>query len=194
MVEYVSDAFPEIVRLQVSVFGSNPASGRVLEKCGFRKEATLRNAVAKDGEITDEHIYTLSPQDQSIRVGAIQGTVRMLHHVQLAMPQGGEAEAEAFYSGLLGIPRVAKPTHLEARGGCWFEDANVRIHLGVEAEFRPARKAHPALMVDDLATLRTALEDAGVEVVADQPLPGFNRFYTSDPFGNRLELLQRTAP
>lgn len=112
-----------------------------------------------------------------------------LHHVQLAMPTGGEAAAEAFYAGLLGIPRVAKPAHLEARGGCWFEDENVKIHLGVEAEFRPARKAHPALLVDDLTSLRTALEDAGVEVVVDQPLPGFDRFYASDPFGNRLEFL-----
>lgn len=117
-----------------------------------------------------------------------------IHHVQLAMPAGGEAEAEAFYSGLLGIPRVAKPSHLEVRGGCWFEDGDVRIHLGVEAEFRPARKAHPALLVQDLAALRTALEDAGVEVVVDQPLPGFNRFYASDPFDNRLEFLQRAEP
>lgn len=116
--------------------------------------------------------------------------IRALHHVQLAMPAGGEAAAEAFYAGLLGIPRVAKPAHLEARGGCWFEDENVKIHLGVEAEFRPARKAHPALLVNDLAMLRTAFEDAGVEVVVDQPLPGYDRFYAADPFGNRLELLQ----
>lgn len=116
-----------------------------------------------------------------------------LHHVQLAMPAGGEAEAEEFYAGLLGIPRVAKPAHLEDRGGCWFEDENVKIHLGVESEFRPARKDHPALIVDDLEALRDLLEGAGVEVVEDQPLPGFDRFYVFDPFGNRLEFLQRTA-
>lgn len=118
--------------------------------------------------------------------------VRALHHVQLAMPAGGEAEAEAFYEGLLGISRVDKPAHLEARGGCWFENEDVKIHLGVEGEFRPARKAHPALIVNDLAALRTVLEEAEIEVVVDQPLPGFNRFYASDPFGNRLEFLQRT--
>lgn len=116
--------------------------------------------------------------------------IRELHHVLLAMPAGGEAGAEAFYSGLLGIPRVTKPEHLEVRGGCWFESGNVRIHLGVEGEFRPARKAHPALIVDDLAALGGVLEEAGVEVIVDEPLPGFDRFYASDPFGNRLEFLQ----
>lgn len=120
--------------------------------------------------------------------------IRALHHVQLAMPAGGEAEAEAFYAGLLGIPRVAKPAHLEARGGCWFEDENVKIHMGVEDEFRSARKAHPAFIVDDLAALRGVLEDAGVAVVDDQALPGFDRFYAIDPFGNRLEFLQPAAP
>jgi ADP-ribose pyrophosphatase YjhB (NUDIX family)/catechol 2,3-dioxygenase-like lactoylglutathione lyase family enzyme len=121
-------------------------------------------------------------------------TISGLHHVQLAMPAGGEAEAEVFYTGLLGIPRVAKPAHLEARGGCWFEDENVKIHLGVESEFKPARKAHPALVVDDLEALRDLLEGAGVEAVEDQPLPGFDRFYVFDPFGNRLEFLQPKPP
>ncbi|HSP65584.1 MAG TPA: hypothetical protein VLO10_05270, partial [Candidatus Deferrimicrobium sp.] len=75
-------------------------------------------------------------------------TVRAIDHVQLAMPAGGEERASAFYEALLGIPRVAKPAHLARRGGCWFEAGTVRIHLGVEADFRPARKAHPALVVD----------------------------------------------
>lgn len=113
-----------------------------------------------------------------------------LHHVQLAMPAGGEPDAENFYDEILGIPRVEKPTHLEARGGCWFEDGSVRIHLGVETDFRPATKAHPAMVVESLAALRRVLEGAGVDVVDDQPLPGFDRFYVSDPFGNRLEFLQ----
>jgi catechol 2,3-dioxygenase-like lactoylglutathione lyase family enzyme len=115
--------------------------------------------------------------------------VKGLHHVQLAMPRGMEAKAEAFYSGLLGIPRVAKPPRLEARGGCWFESAHIRIHLGVEEEFTPARKAHPALLVSDLEGLRVVLEEAGVEVVVDEPLPGHDRFYAEDPFGNRIEFL-----
>lgn len=113
-----------------------------------------------------------------------------LHHVQLAMPEGGEQQAVAFYQGLLGVPEVQKPAHLESRGGCWFESGAVRIHLGVEADFRPARKAHPALVVEDLTAMRENLEQAGADVVDDQPLPGYARFYVFDPFGNRIEILQ----
>lgn len=112
-----------------------------------------------------------------------------LHHVQLAMPPGEEAAATEFYEGLLGIPRAAKPSHLQARGGCWFESDTIRIHLGVETDFRPAKKAHPALLVESLDTLRSRLADAGASIADDQPLPGFRRFYVSDPFGNRIELL-----
>src|SRR6201996_2910088 len=90
-----------------------------------------------------------------------------LDHVQLAMPPGGEAEAEAFYSALLGLVRVPKPPLLEARGGCWFGDGAVSVHLGVEEDFRPARKAHPALVVRDLAALVAALRAAGVVVRAN---------------------------
>lgn len=109
-----------------------------------------------------------------------------LHHFQLAMPRGQEATATDFYEGLLGIPRVAKPPNLDLRGGCWFESNTTRVHLGVEDGFSPARKA---LVVGDLAGLRGALEVAGVEVADDEPLPGFDRFYAYDPFGNRLEFL-----
>ncbi|MDX1690940.1 MAG: VOC family protein [Acidimicrobiia bacterium] len=115
--------------------------------------------------------------------------IEALHHVQLAMPVGGEEQAVAFYQGVLGVPRVAKPPHLEARGGCWFESGSVRIHLGVEVDFRPARTAHPALQVDDLSGLRHRLVAAGAEVVDGEPLPGFDRSYASDPFGNRVEFL-----
>jgi catechol 2,3-dioxygenase-like lactoylglutathione lyase family enzyme len=105
------------------------------------------------------------------------------------MPPGEEAAATEFYEGLLGVPRVAKPPHLETRGGCWFESEAVRIHLGVASDFRPAEKAHPALLVDDLASLRVRLVAAGVSIADGQPLPGFGRFYATDPFGNRIELL-----
>ncbi len=115
-----------------------------------------------------------------------------IHHVQLAMPAGGEEAATRFYQGILGVPRVPKPDDLAARGGCWFESGAVRIHLGVEPGFSPAGKAHPALLVDDLAALRRRLEEAGV-VKTDRPLPGFDRFYVSDPFGNRLEILESIA-
>lgn len=85
-----------------------------------------------------------------------------LDHVQLAMPAGGEAQARAFYSGLLGMRELEKPPQLAARGGCWFEAPGTQLHLGVEASFAPARKAHPALRVDDLERLRGVLADAGV--------------------------------
>ncbi|WP_374526759.1 VOC family protein [Novosphingobium sp.] len=113
-----------------------------------------------------------------------------LDHVQLAMPAGGEDAARAFYTGLLGLPEVAKPPVLAARGGCWFESAAVKLHLGIEADFRPARKAHPALLVDDLAALGVLLGAAGHPVTPDDALPGTARGYVDDPFGNRIELIQ----
>lgn len=113
-----------------------------------------------------------------------------LDHVQLAMPTGREAEARAFYQGLLGLPEVPKPPLLAARGGCWFGRGAVQVHLGVEKEFRPARKAHPAFLVDDIAALRRSLEAAGFSLVSDDVLPGYDRFYVDDPFGNRIEILQ----
>ncbi len=116
--------------------------------------------------------------------------VKALDHIQLAMPPGREAEARAFYADLLGIPEVPKPPHLVRRGGCWFERNALRVHLGVETEFRPARKAHPAFLVDDLAALTVALEAAGFLVRTDEPLEGYERLYVDDPFGNRIELMQ----
>ena len=113
-----------------------------------------------------------------------------IDHVQLAMPPGGEAEAQAFYEGLLGLPRVPKPPHLERRGGCWFESDTVKVHLGVEDPFGPARKAHPALQVRDLSALVKLLRGADVTVRDDEPLEGYDRVYVDDPFGNRLELLE----
>jgi catechol 2,3-dioxygenase-like lactoylglutathione lyase family enzyme len=116
-------------------------------------------------------------------------TILAIEHVQLAMPAGEEVRARAFYRDLLGIAEKAKPPHLAARGGCWFEDGPVKIHLGVEADFRPARKAHPALVVDDVLALAERLKAAGVRVVEDEPLAGWDRVYADDPFGNRIELM-----
>jgi catechol 2,3-dioxygenase-like lactoylglutathione lyase family enzyme len=113
-----------------------------------------------------------------------------LDHVQLAMPVGREDEARRFYSGLLGIPEIVKPPELAKRGGAWFENGHVKIHLGVDADFRPARKAHPGILIDGLAELVSRLRGAGYAVVDDEPLPGYTRVYTSDPFGNRLEFLE----
>ena len=114
-------------------------------------------------------------------------------HVQLAMPAGEEDAATAFYEGLLGIPRVPKPPNLEVRGGCWFEADGCRLHLGVEADFRPARKAHPALLVADLPGLVARLAAGGVVARTDEPLAGYDRVYVDDPFGNRIELMEPTA-
>jgi len=116
--------------------------------------------------------------------------VRRIDHVQLAMPAGREEDAVEFYDGLLGIPQVPKPPHLAARGGCWFERGSLKIHLGVDADFHPARKAHPALLVDDLAGLVERLRTDGVTIRDDEPLDGYDRVYVDDPFGNRIELLE----
>jgi len=113
-----------------------------------------------------------------------------LDHVQLAMPRGGEGQARAFYGGLLGLPEVAKPAALAARGGCWFQLPGGGLHLGVEEPFAPARKAHPALRVRDLAAARAALAAAGVPITPDETVPHVRRFYAADPFGNRIEFMQ----
>src|SRR5215471_15304862 len=96
----------------------------------------------------------------------IRMTVIGIHHVQLAMPPGGEDTARRFYSRMLGIPEVQKPADLQKRGGAWFETGSLRVHLGVEADFRPARKAHPGLLVDNLEALVSRLHDAGFSVVS----------------------------
>ena len=119
----------------------------------------------------------------------VSGIVR-LDHVQLAMPPGAEERAVAFYEGLLGIPRVPKPAPLAARGACWFEWGDLKVHLGVEADFRAARKAHPAFLVSSLAHLVERLSGAGVQVRdGDSP----NQVYVDDPFGNRIELIASTS-
>jgi catechol 2,3-dioxygenase-like lactoylglutathione lyase family enzyme len=117
--------------------------------------------------------------------------ITAIDHVQLAMPPGGEVRAIAFYEGVLGIPHVPKPANLAIRGGCWFERDALKIHLGVEAEFRPAKKAHPALVVDGLAALVEHLSAASIEIRAGEPLDGIDHVYVDDPFGNRIELLER---
>ncbi|MFZ2029847.1 MAG: hypothetical protein WAU68_06040 [Vitreimonas sp.] len=113
-----------------------------------------------------------------------------IEHVQLAMPEGGEAQARQFYIGVLGIPETPKPPHLAARGGCWFERGALKVHLGVEKAFAPARKAHPAFIVENLPALRAKLAAAGFTPREDEPLEGYDRCYVDDPFGNRLELME----
>ena len=112
-----------------------------------------------------------------------------IDHVQLAMPPGGEDAARVFYRDLLGMSEEAKPAELAARGGCWFRDGAVRLHLGVESEFRPAKKAHPALRVSGFSGFIERLREAGCAVREDGDFEGAARVYVDDPFGNRIELI-----
>ena len=120
----------------------------------------------------------------------VDGEILGLDHVQLAMPAGREADARRFYKDVLGISEKPKPPNLAVRGGCWFESDAVRIHLGVDPDFRPARKAHPALLVKGIDAYRRRLLSAGYTLSEDEPLVGYDRFYVEDPFGNRLEMLE----
>ena len=121
-------------------------------------------------------------------------TVYGIDHVQLAIPVGGEQLARRFYGEVLGLTEIPKPPNLAARGGAWFHCGPLQLHLGVESDFRPARRAHPALLVTGLAEIVERLSAAGFEVKYDsEPIQGFDRAFTADPFGNRIELLQRQA-
>lgn len=120
-------------------------------------------------------------------------TVSAIDHVQLAMPAGSEPEAVAFYEGLLGIPEVTKPEPMASRGGCWFEAGPLKVHLGIDPRFRPATKAHPALLVSGIRKLVASLEAAGVAVRWDDELAGWDRAFIADPFGNRIELMEPVA-
>jgi len=115
--------------------------------------------------------------------------VQRIDHVQLAMPPGGEDRAREFYQGVLGIPEVPKPADMARRGGCWFESGDLKVHLGVEQQFRPARKAHPAFIVSDLVALVARLRSAGSPLTEDRSLTEYDRFFVEDPFGNRIELM-----
>ena len=113
-----------------------------------------------------------------------------LDHVQLAMPPGGEEKARWFYAGVLGLTEVEKPEPLRARGGCWFAGEDTQIHLGVQPDFVPATKAHPALRVANLEEARRRFLEFDVAIIPDRSGLGVRRFYVDDPFGNRLEFLQ----
>lgn len=122
--------------------------------------------------------------------GGAEDGVYGLDHVQVAIPEGTEAEARAFYGGALGLRELTKPETLQGRGGVWYALGAQALHLGVEREFQPARKAHPALLVRDLDAVRRRLAALGVAVREDVPLPGVARCFVFDPFGNRIELVQ----
>ena len=113
-----------------------------------------------------------------------------LHHVQLAIPTGSEDSCREFWRDILGLTEMEKPAELAKRGGCWFQGGSLVVHLGVEPDFSPAKKAHPGLQISGLDGLAAHLHDNGVEVTWDDNFPGFSRFYAHDPFGNRLEFLE----
>jgi catechol 2,3-dioxygenase-like lactoylglutathione lyase family enzyme len=114
----------------------------------------------------------------------------LIHHVQIACPAGSEDALRAFYSGVLGLAEIEKPPVLARRGGCWFRGHGIELHLGVEADFRPARKAHPGLLVDGIDEWAARLGAAGYPVTFDGDFPGMRRFYSEDPNENRLEFLE----
>jgi catechol 2,3-dioxygenase-like lactoylglutathione lyase family enzyme len=120
----------------------------------------------------------------------VEMKVYAIEHVQLAMPPNGEGEARSFYAGVLGLTEKPKPPRLAGRGGVWFEQGELKIHLGVESDFRPAKKAHPALLVEGLDELINRCEASGASVAWDEPLDGFRHAYVNDPFGNRIELME----
>jgi len=124
----------------------------------------------------------------------MQSTMKILSidHLQIAMPLGEEEKAREFYVNILGFTEIPKPAELAKRGGAWFQSENIQLHLGVEQDFRPARKAHPAFIVNDLDTLIINVQNAGYETDTSQPpLDGYNRAHVFDPFGNRIELMQK---
>jgi catechol 2,3-dioxygenase-like lactoylglutathione lyase family enzyme len=116
-----------------------------------------------------------------------------VHHVQLSAPAGSEAVLRQFYGEVLGMTEVPKPPELARRGGAWFRAGAVELHLGIEEGFRPARKAHPGLLVEDLTAFAERLAGHGVRVEWDDAFPGYRRCYVSDPHGNRTELLESVA-
>jgi catechol 2,3-dioxygenase-like lactoylglutathione lyase family enzyme len=112
-----------------------------------------------------------------------------IDHVQLAMPAGHEQNARRFYGDLLGMTENPKPPELAKRGGCWFASGSVQVHLGIDPDFHPARKAHPAFMCRDYDLLVTRLRAAGFPLTEDDNIPGVRRCHIADPFGNRIELI-----
>ncbi len=119
-------------------------------------------------------------------------TILSIDHVQIVMPVGEEEQARSFYVSILGFREIPKPAELAKRGGVWFQSQNVQLHLGVEADFRAARKAHPAFIVSDLEELLFKVQSAGYEIDTSQPpLDGYKRAHVLDPFGNRIELMEK---
>jgi predicted kinase len=147
-------------------------------------------AAAFEGPSPEEMALFDTATHDHVASAPAEGEFLGIAHAQLAMPAGQEAVARAFYCGVLGFAEEPKPENLIGRGGAWFRSGSVRLHLGVDSEFHPAKKAHPALLVRGLAILAARCETAGFPPVTDEPLVGFDRVYVFDPFGNRIELME----
>ncbi|SDZ35988.1 Catechol 2,3-dioxygenase [Evansella caseinilytica] len=131
-----------------------------------------------------------------VKYHAQQGGDRMgfsfktIDHVQLAAPEGSESRAKNFFTGVLGLEELEKPPALRKRGGVWFRCGSTQIHIGIEEPFSPAKKAHPAFEVENIIDLKKHLTKSGITYIEDDLLPGADRIYVYDPFGNRMELLE----
>jgi len=121
----------------------------------------------------------------------MKARVTHLDHFQIAAPRGCEQAAREFYGAILGLPEIEKPESLRSRGDCWFQCGSQQLHLGVEEDFRPAKKAHPAFVTPDLDELRAELLARGIKVLEDCRVPGIRRFFAEDPWGNRLEFIEQ---
>ncbi|MCL8014104.1 VOC family protein [Streptomyces sp. AS02] len=119
--------------------------------------------------------------------------ITAVDHVLLAAPPGSEERLRTYYTGVLGMTEIPKPPGLAARGGCWFQADAVQLHLGIEEDYRPPKKAHPGLRVTGIETYAARLAARGAIVTWDEDLPGHRRFYSYDPVGNRLEFLEPVA-
>lgn len=117
--------------------------------------------------------------------------IKAIDHIQLAAPNGSEEEARRFFHGILGMKEIEKPVELKKRGGVWFKFGPYQIHIGIEEPFAPAKKAHPAFYVKSIESLKRHLISHGIEIREDQSIPDVVRFHTDDPFGNRLEFVER---
>lgn len=113
-----------------------------------------------------------------------------IDHIQIAAPSDSEETARSFYGELLGMEEITKPINLQGRGGCWFICGSQEVHIGIQQDFAAAKKAHPGFTVNTLEQLKLRLEKAGYPVKEDAPINGRSRFFTKDPFGNRIEFLE----
>jgi len=182
---------------ELRLHGESGRPGRLAMLLDHRVDVRRRVAALQDALLAiDQKIHRhrrILRQRGATSVPEPTFELHPLHHVQLAIPPGGEDRCRAFWRDVLGMAELEKPPALAARGGCWFRGGGLEVHLGVEDPFIPARKAHPGLLVTGLRELATTLEQAGHPVTWDDDFPGHDRVYSADPFGNRLEFLEPDA-